>query len=170
MPRGCSRRFFQAARGVMMWCLQKLQHPSMAGPTAGPELTLNSAPWQGGLAEHCPVTASIPLQNIHLLAKPLSLFCVPTATAPAGARSPCCAMLCHVGPLHPCSQPQHPRAPRQGAPGVLIIFIPGAAAAVPTTGFWRYPPWRLGPLVSPESLRDGWGLTMPGRLCLFAVS
>lgn len=66
-------------------------------------------------------------------------------------------MLCYVGPLHPCSQPQHPLATRQGAAEVLIIFIPGAAVAVPTTGLWRCPPWRLGPLVSPESLRGGLG-------------
>lgn len=36
-------------------------------PTAGPELTLNSSAWQGGLAEHCPVTASIPQDSIHSL-------------------------------------------------------------------------------------------------------
>lgn len=106
-----------------------------------------------------PRRTSIPLQTIcpcPVCPQPLFL------PVPGHHSVACCAM-------HPRSQPQNPLAPGQGAAGVLIIFIPDAEAGVPTTGFWRSPPRRLGPRVSPELLRGGWGLAMPGRLCLFPV-
>lgn len=171
MPRGCSRRFLQAARGVMMCGNDSiLAWQDRIHPTAGPELTLNSAPWQGRLAEHCPVTASIPQHSIHLPTQypfprrtsvPLQSIC-PCSVCPqpatlAGARPPYCAMLCRAGPLQPCSQPQHPLAPCQGAAGVLIIFIPGAAAGVPTTGFWRCLPTETGTTGEPRGAEGGLG-------------
>lgn len=80
-------------------------------PTAGPELTLNSAPWQGGLAEHCPLTASIPQHSIQSLAEHPSpckasvlalcahshCSCCCQATMLCCA-VPCCAMLDHCIP------------------------------------------------------------------------
>lgn len=169
MPRGYSRRFLQAARGacrndsIPAW--QDLRSPH-SWARAGPEFS--STAGQAGRALSCnnihppaqhpsPDTASIPSQNIHPLAKHLSLFCVPTATALAGARPPCCAVLCHAGPLHPCSPPQHPLAPCQGAAGGLIIFIPGAAAGVPHCKILEMSPTEPGTTGEPRVTEGGLG-------------
>lgn len=142
-------------------------------PAAGPELTLNSAPWQGGLAEHCPVIASIPAQHpspstasisqhsIHSLAEHPSPCKASVLVLCARSHCPCWCQptkLCRAVPcwttasLLPTSAPSSTR-PRS-CRGFDHLYS-RCSSRCPHHRILEMSPMDTGTTGEPESLREG---------------